>query len=154
MFIWLAAAMLIGEAFLAQGSFKTTELRVGAFFSQALKPTAYREKFRHDNFKERVLIPPSASYTLVTDNFASGLLENNYFVSAPSYIPVLAVSPLLDCLNAAFYISAVAPDYILAKERLEESLSALPRSKEMIMLAYKLDRKEDGLWIYQKRNKD
>jgi hypothetical protein len=154
MFIWLAAAMLLGEVFLAQGSFKTTELRVGAFFSQALKPTGYREKFRKDNFKERGLIPPSASYTLVTDNFGAGLLENNHLVSSPAYIPVLAENPLLDSLNAAFYTSAVAPDYILAQERLEESLSALPRSKEIIGLAYKLDRKEDGLWIYQKRRKN
>jgi hypothetical protein len=151
MAIWLTAALLVGEAFLAQGSFKTTELRLGAFFSQILKPQAYRESFHKDNFTRRNILPAEATFTVLTANFTDFLLEENRLLSSPSYIPQLAQNPLLDSLNAVFFTGASAPKYLLSQDAQEGVFASSPQSRAAFELHYKFLRKEGELTIYQKK---
>lgn len=151
MAIWLAAALLVGEAFLAQGSFKTTELRLGAFFSQILKPQAYRESFHKDNFTRRNILPAEATFTVLTATFTDFLLEENRLLSSPSYIPQLAQNPLLDSLNAVFFTGASAPKYLLSQDAQEGVFASSPQSRAAFELHYKFLRKEGEFTIYQRK---
>jgi len=151
MAIWLAAALLVGEAFLAQGSFKTTELRLGAFFSQVLKPQAYRESFRKDNFARRNILPAKTTYTVLSANFTDHLLEENQLLTSPSYIPQLAQDSLLDSLNTVFFTGLRAPNYLLSQDAQERVFASLPQSRAAFEQHYQFLRKEGGLSVYYKK---
>lgn len=150
--LWLAAALLLGEGFLAQGSFKTTELRLGAFFSQAFKPEAYRQKFHQDNYKKSGILPLGASYLVLDESLNHWLLEGNTLLSAPSYIPRLAENPFLDSLNAAYFASGDAPLFVLSQSALEYAFATSPKSLAVVEKHYQLVRQEGDILIYQNKN--
>jgi hypothetical protein len=147
-FVWLAAALLIGEVFLAQGTYKTTELRLGAFFSQLFKPEAYRGKFHKDNYKRSELLPAGVSYLVLDEKLTDWLIEGNTLLSSPSYIPSLAQDPFLDSLNAVFFGTRVAPLYLLSQDAQEEVFASSPQSRAAFERHYKFLSKEAGLSIY------
>tara|TARA_R110002050_G_scaffold211300_1_gene347401 strand:+ start:1545 stop:2978 length:1434 start_codon:yes stop_codon:yes gene_type:complete len=150
--LWLAVALLLGEGFLAQGSFKTTEIRVGAFFSQALKPEGYRQKFHHDNYKKAEILPVGASYLVLDERLNHWLLEDNNLLSSPSYLLSLAQNPFLDSLNAAYFTTSTAPHFVLSQDALEHSLATSPKSLAALKKQYQLVRQEGDILIYQNKS--
>ena len=152
MLLWLAAALLLGEGFLAQGSFKTTELRVGAFFSQALKSEGYRQKFHQDNYKKLEILPVGASYLVLDESLNHWLLEGNNLLSSPSYLPSLAQNSFLDSLNAAYFTTSGAPLFVLSQDALEHSLATSPKSLAALKKHYQLVRQEGDILIYQNKS--
>lgn len=152
MAIWLAAALLVGEAFLSHGSFKTTEIRVGAFFSQVLKPESYREAFSNDLYSAKNNLPAKGTYTLLNGNFSAQLVRGNQFISSPSYIPQLAETPFLDSLNATFFNNSSAPKYLLSQDAQEEVFAFLPKSLAAVKQHYLFLRQEGDILIYSRKD--
>lgn len=150
--IWLAAALLIGEAFLAHGSFKTTELRIGAFFSQTFKPAAYRQKFYQDNFKNTSLLPAGASYLVLDESLANWLFKDNLLRSSPSYISSLTENSFLDSLNAVYFESTAAPLFVLSQDTLEKALPKSPKTFAIINRYYELSRSVNGVFVYRRKD--
>ncbi len=150
MAVWLAAALLVGEAFLSQGSFKTTEVRLGAFFSQLVKPQAYRESFSKVLFSEKSVLPPNCTYTVLSGNFKDYLFSDSRFLTSPSYIPKLSESPVLDSLNALFFAKPSAPMYLLSQDAQEGVFASLPQSRAAFQGHYRFLRQEGGIFIFTK----